>query len=379
MSIKDKTGCRIGDLLAEGDSPDGLYAALRVAFEKDRNAVSSAAQAAALRNQWLGRRSGLLAAANKRWLRAAPRELKPTVGRLQNLLRRDLQTAVDEVAQAAKSVPLAFALKGGTEKGGGDLTVEPGPAPVVLDVTLPGPARSLGAIHPVRLALEEVLDIFRPLGYCVAEGPEIESFFYNFEALNFPPDHPAVDEMDTLFLGEKALLRTHTSPCQIRIMEAQTPPLRYVVHGKVYRNDTPDATHSPMFHQLEMFAVDTDITLGDLKGTLEHFARRFFGPQTKARFRPSYFPFTEPSAEVDITCPFCSGAGCRICKQTGFIEVLGCGMIDPNVLHNSGLDPERYQGFAAGFGLDRFAMLKYGIDDILKMYQGDVRFLRQFR
>ncbi len=375
MTIKEKTGRRIGDLLAEGESPDGLYAALRAAFERDRKAVATAAQATALRNQWLGRRSGLLAAANERWLRAAPRELKPTVGRLQNLLRRDLQKAVKKAAQkAAKSVPLTANWKGGKATGGDVIvTVRD------RDLTLPGPERTLGAVHPVRRALEEVLDIFRPLGYCVVEGPEIESFFYNFEALNFPPDHPAVDEMDTLFLGEKALLRTHTSPCQIRIMEARTPPLRYVVHGKVYRNDTPDATHSPMFHQLEMFAVDTDITLGDLKGTLEYFARRFFGPQTEARFRPSYFPFTEPSAEVDITCPFCSGDGCRICKQTGFIEVLGCGMIDPNVLRNAGLDPERYQGFAAGFGLDRFAMLKYGIDDILKLYQGDVRFLRQFR
>ena len=358
MSIKEKTGRTIGDLLAEGDSPDGLFAALRAAFNADRNAASTDQQVRSLRDRWLGRRSGLLSAANEHWLKAAPRELKPTVGRLQNILRRELAAAVKEAARAA-SKPMAE---------------DPG-----LDVTLPGQERVLGAIHPVRLALEEVLEIFRPLGYSVAEGPEIESFFYNFEALNFPADHPAVDEMDTLFLEDKVLLRTHTSPCQIRIMEAQPPPLRYVVHGKVYRNDTPDATHSPMFHQLEMFAVDTNITFGDLKGTLEHFARRFFGPGTKARFRPSYFPFTEPSAEVDITCPFCAGNGCRICKQTGFIEVLGCGMIDPSVLRNAGLDPQRYQGFAAGFGLDRFAMLKYGIDDILMMYQGDVRFLRQFR
>ena len=305
-----------------------------------------------------GRRNGLLALANEHWLKAAPRELKPTVGKLQNLLRGQLTAAVKDAVRTAS---------GPTAK------------EVSLDVTLPGPERVLGAVHPVRRALEEVLEIFRPLGYSVWEGPEIESFFYNFEALNFPADHPAVDEMDTLFLEDEVLLRTHTSPCQIRIMEAQAPPLRYVVHGKVYRNDTPDATHSPMFHQLEMFAVDTNITFGDLKGTLQHFVERFFGPKTKARFRPSYFPFTEPSAEVDITCPFCNGKGCRICKQTGFIEVLGCGMIDPNVLRNSGLDPDRYQGFAAGFGLDRFAMLKYGIDDILMMYQGDVRFLRQFR
>ena len=359
MSIENKTGRPIAVLLSEGDSPDQLYASLRETFGKDCAAVAGQDQAQALRDRWLGRRSGLLTAANENWLKAAPRELKPVIGKLQNLLRRDVDAAVKAAAASAAA-----------------RTVDAAPG---LDATLPGLERTLGAIHPVRLALEEVLHIFRPLGYTVAEGPEIETFFYNFEALNFPPDHPAVDEMDTLFLQDKILLRTHTSPCQIRIMESERPPLRYVVHGKVYRNDTPDATHSPMFHQLEMFAVDTGITFGDLKGTLEHFVRNFFGPETKARFRPSYFPFTEPSAEVDITCPFCTGSGCRICKQTGFIEVLGCGMIDPNVFCNAGLDPQRYQGFAAGFGLDRFAMLKYGIDDILLMYQGDTRFLRQFR
>ena len=358
MSIKDKTAREIGDLLADGDSPEGLYAELRAAFEDDRNAASGEPDVRKLRDHWLGRRSGLLAATNDNWLKTAPRELKPTIGRLQNVFRGQVQSLVQTATKAASKT---VARDSG------------------LDVTLPGSLRPLGAVHPVRRALEEVLAIFRPLGYSVAEGPEIESYFYNFEALNFPADHPAVDEMDTLFLEDKVLLRTHTSPCQIRIMEAETPPLRYVVHGKVYRNDTPDATHSPMFHQLEMFAVDTGITFGDLKGTLEHFVQRFFGPATKARFRPSYFPFTEPSAEVDITCPFCSDDGCRICKQTGFIEVLGCGMIDPHVLLNAGLDPDRYQGFAAGFGLDRFAMLKYGIDDILMMYQGDVPFLRQFR
>jgi len=360
VSIAEKTGRPIADLLREGDSAEDLYAGLRAQFEAELRDTRTPEHTRALRDRWLGRRSGLLTAANESWLKAAARELKPTVGKLQNQLKRDLEAALENAMQGAVSEP--------RDEAG-------------LDPTLPGPERTAGAVHPVRLALEEVLDIFRPLGYTVAEGPEIESFFYNFEALNFPSDHPAVDEMDTLFLAgkERALLRTHTSPCQIRIMEAESPPLRYVVHGKVYRNDTPDATHSPMFHQLEMFAVGADITFGDLRGTLEHFVRRFFGPSTRARFRPSYFPFTEPSAEVDITCPFCSGHGCRICKQTGYIEVLGCGMIDPNVLTNAGLDHERFQGFAAGFGLDRFAMLRYGIDDILQMYQGDTRFLRQFR
>lgn len=360
MPIREKTQRAISELLAEGDSPEPLYADLRAAFDEERAQAATAAQAQALRDRWAGRRSGILAATNENWLKAAPRELKPVVGRLQNLFKRDIEKALAEALREAAA---------------------PKDAEPALDPTLPGQERVQGAVHPIRLALEEVLDIFRPLGYTVAEGPEIETFFYNFEALNFPPDHPAVDEMDTLFLAgdDGRLLRTHTSPCQIRVMESQPPPLRCVVHGKVYRNDTPDATHSPMFHQLEMFAVDTGITFGDLKGTLEYFVQRFFGPRTKARFRPSYFPFTEPSAEVDITCPFCGGKGCRICKQTGFIEVLGCGMIDPNVLRNAGLDPARHQGFAAGFGLDRFAMLKYGIDDILLMYQGDTRFLRQFR
>ena len=358
MAIDEKAARPLGELLEAGESVEQLYAEVQAAFEAERAAAVSSEQARALRNRWLGRKNGLIAALNENWLKTVPREYKPAVGKLQNQTKKAVEAAVEAAAAGARA--------GAAKK-------DP------LDVTLPGPPRSIGARHPVRLALEETLDIFKGLGYSCAEGPEIETFFYNFEALNFPPDHPAVDEMDTLFLEDRVLLRTHTSPNQIRIMESQPPPLRYVVHGKVYRNDTPDATHSPMFHQLELFAVDTNIAFGDLKGTLDYFVKRFFGEQTKTRFRPSYFPFTEPSAEVDITCPFCSGPGCRICKQTGFIEVLGCGMIDPNVFRAAKLDPEKYQGFAAGFGLDRFAMLKYDIDDIPLMFQGDVRFLRQFR
>ncbi len=358
MAIDEKAARPLSDLLQAGDSVERLYEEVRSAFEAERGATASADQVRALRDRWLGRKNGLLTALNDNWLKTVPREYKPTVGKLQNRTKKAIEAAVKTAAASARD--------GAAKK---DL----------LDVTLPGPVRSIGARHPVRLVLEETLDIFKGLGYSGAEGPEIETFFYNFEALNFPADHPAVDEMDTLFLEDRVLLRTHTSPNQIRIMESRTPPLRYVVYGKVYRNDTPDATHSPMFHQLELFAVDTNITFGDLKGTLEYFLKRFFGEHTRTRFRPSYFPFTEPSAEVDITCPFCSGLGCRICKQTGFIEVLGCGMIDPNVLQAAKLDPEKYQGFAAGFGLDRFAMLKYDIDDIPLMFQGDARFLRQFR
>jgi len=358
MTIEAKTARPVGDLIAAGATVESLYAELRGAFDDELEKVDSPEAAKQFRDRWLGRKNGILAAANDNWLKAAPRELKPQVGKLQNQTKKALEAAVEEAQKAV-------------EKAGRKLEA--------LDVTLPGPPRALGARHPIRMVLEELIEIFRSLGYSVAEGPEIETFFYNFEALNFPADHPAVDEMDTLFVEGQMLLRTHTSPCQIRIMEAEEPPLRYIVHGKVYRNDAPDATHSPMFHQLEVFCVGEAVTLGDLKGTLEYFARRFFGEQTGTRFRPSFFPFTEPSAELAVTCPFCAGRGCRICKQTGWIEVLGCGMIDPNVLRAAGLDADRYQGFAAGFGLDRFAMLKYDINDISLLYNGDVRFLRQFR
>lgn len=358
MGIDDKAHRPLPELLAAGDSVDRLFEELRSTFEAERKAVSSSDELKRLRDRWMGRKNGLLAAANAAWLKSAPRELKPEVGKLLNRTKKAVEASIDEARGSLGRARQARE---------------------TLDVTLPGPARAIGAKHPIRLALEEILSIFDSLGYSAAEGPEIETFFYNFEALNFPADHPAVDEMDTLFLPDGRLLRTHTSPCQIRILESRKPPLRYVVHGKVYRNDAADATHSPMFHQLELFAVSENITFGDLKGTLDYFLKRFFGEQTKTRFRPSFFPFTEPSAEVDISCPFCAGRGCRICKQTGFIEVLGCGMIDPAVLTNAGLDADRYRGFAAGFGLDRFAMMKYDINDISLLYNGDVRFLRQFR
>ena len=358
MSFEEKAARPISELVAEGRSVESLYDELLEGFGSERGLVSGEESLKSLRDRWLGRKNGLLAATNDAWLKLAPRELKPLVGKLQNLARKQVEVALDEAQDQLAAI---------------------GRRRSAIDVTLPGPPREIGARHPVRLVLEECIEIFASLGYSVAEGPEIEKFFYNFEALNFPPDHPAVDEMDTLFVSDDMLLRTHTSPNQIRIMETVEPPLRYVVHGKVYRNDAPDATHSPMFHQLEVFAVSESTTLGDLKGTLEYFAERFFGPGTKTRLRSSFFPFTEPSAEMDVTCPFCGGRGCRICKQTGWIEVLGCGMIDPNVLRSAGLDADRYQGFAAGFGLDRFAMLKYDINDISLLYNGDVRFLRQFR
>jgi phenylalanyl-tRNA synthetase alpha chain len=358
MPIDEKAAQDLPSLLAGGDTVDSLYAELRASFDQERKGLGSEQQLKTFRDRWLGRKNGLLAQTNEHWLKRAPREFKPQVGKRQNQIKRSIEEAVVELKEG-----LERAQQMGEQ----------------LDVTLPGPPRQLGAQHPIRRVFDEIQDIFRTLGYSIAEGPEIETYYYNFEALNFPPDHPAVDEMDTLFIEDQILLRTHTSPNQIRIMERESPPVRYIVPGKVYRHDTADSTHSPMFHQIEGFAVGEDITFGDLKGTLDYFLKHFFGPEIKTRFRPSFFPFTEPSAEVDISCIFCAGKGCRICKDTGFIEVLGCGMIDPEVFRHVGYDPERYAGFAFGLGIDRFTMLKYDIDDIQLFFQGDVRFLRQFR
>ena len=248
-----------------------------------------------------------------------------------------------------------------------------------LDITLPGNRRVIGAQHPIRRALDEITEIFYALGYSVEEGPDIESVYYNFEALNIPEDHPARDDQDTFYIDSRNVLRTHTSPVQIRTMEKMQPPVRIIVPGRAFRRDTPDASHSPVFHQVEGLAVDTNITFCDLKGTLDHFLKAFFGPQVRTRFRPSFFPFTEPSAEVDISCLFCESSGCRVCKQTGWIEVLGCGMVDPTLYSHVHYDASRYSGFAFGMGVERLAMLKYGVQDIQLFFQGDIRFLRQFR
>ncbi|MFQ5828644.1 MAG: phenylalanine--tRNA ligase subunit alpha [Candidatus Methylomirabilia bacterium] len=247
-----------------------------------------------------------------------------------------------------------------------------------LDLTLPGRRPPVGTVHPLSQVLDEIIDIFLGLGFAVAEGPEVESDFYNFEALNIPKDHPARDMQDTFYLSDEVLLRTHTSPVQIRTMKAQRPPVRVICPGKVYRRDA-DITHSPMFHQVEGLAVDRNVSMGDLKGVLELFAREMFGPQTRIRFRPSYFPFTEPSAEVDVLCFLCTGAGCRVCKQSGWLEILGSGMVHPRVLQNVGYDPEEVTGFAFGMGVERIAMLKYGIDDIRLFFENDLRFLAQFQ
>ena len=247
-----------------------------------------------------------------------------------------------------------------------------------IDVTLPGIAKPYGHRHPLMQTQAEIQAIFSRLGYAVANGPEIETDYYNFEALNFPADHPARDLHDTFFVEDDYLLRTHTSPVQIRVMEKQKPPVRVLMPGRVYRNDETDASHSPVFHQVEGLVIDEGISFADLKGTLEYFVHSFFDKEKQIRFRPSYFPFTEPSAEVDVQCIICDGKGCKVCKGSGWLEILGAGMVDPNVLDNMKVDKERYSGFAFGMGVERIAMLRYGINDIRLFYENDLRFLEQF-
>ena len=286
-----------------------------------------------------------------------PPEKRPEAGKQANTLKKKLEnefkTALDELAQ-----------KVALEDAG-------------IDVSLPGRPCGRGALHPITQIITEICDIFTRMGFDIAEGPEVESDYYNFTALNFPHDHPARDMQDTFFVSENIVLRTHTSPCQIRTMEKQTPPVRIVVPGKAYRCDS-DLTHTPMFHQVEGLLVDEDISLGDLKGTLTTFVHQMFDSQTSLRFRPSFFPFTEPSAEVDILCVICRGKGCRVCSQTGWLEILGSGMVHPALFENVGYDAERYTGFAFGMGVERIAMLKYRIDDIRKFFENDLRFLSQF-
>ncbi|MGX8699999.1 phenylalanine--tRNA ligase subunit alpha [Caproiciproducens sp.] len=247
-----------------------------------------------------------------------------------------------------------------------------------IDVTLPGVRRELGAKHPLSIELDAIKEIFVGMGFEIVEGPEVEYDYYNFEALNIPKDHPARDTQDTFYINDNILLRTQTSPVQVRVMEKQKPPIRIISPGRVYRSDAVDATHSPLFHQIEGLVVDKGITFADLKGTLETFVKRMYGEDSVVRFRPHHFPFTEPSAEVDVQCFNCHGEGCRLCKGEGWIEILGCGMVHPKVLSNCGIDPEIYSGFALGMGLERVVMRKYSIDDLRLFYENDVRFLKQF-
>jgi phenylalanyl-tRNA synthetase alpha chain len=308
------------------------------------------------RVKYLGRK-GLFSGLMKQLGQVDPSE-RPRLGQLANSVKAEVESAYAEHQTAVA--------ESAGQEGGKD-----------LDLSLPGRTIPLGRLHPVTQIMDEICGIFEGLGFAVAEGPDIETDFYNFEALNIPPHHPARDMHDTFYFSESVLLRTHTSPMQIRAMENQKPPLRMIAPGKVYRCDS-DITHTPMFHQVEGFLVDEKVSFADLKGVLSVFIARMFDEKTPIRFRPSFFPFTEPSAEVDIGCVICGGSGCRVCKHTGWLEILGSGMIDPEVFKKIGYDPEVYTGFAFGLGVERIAMLKYGINDIRLYYENDLRFLTQF-
>ena len=309
--------------------------------------------------QYLGKKGELTALL--RGMGALSPEERPKMGQLVNEVRESIEKALAEKAAAMREKLLERKLA--SEK---------------LDVTLPGATLPAGHLHPLTQVQRELEDIFIGMGFSIAEGPEVELDYYNFQALNIPENHPARDTQDTFYISDKVLLRSQTSPVQVRTMEKQRPPIRVISPGRVYRSDALDATHSPLFHQLEGLVVDKGITMGDLKGTLETFAKRVFGPETRIRFRPHHFPFTEPSVEVDVSCFVCGGCGCRLCKNEGWIEILGAGMVHPFVLSNCDIDPEVYSGFAFGLGLERIAMTKYGIDDIRLFYENDQRFLEQF-
>ena len=370
-------------------APDNLpsydEAALDIAFEGLAQEVQGEAPklstpdaVEAFRLHWLGRKSGRLKLVSDGWLKAAPPEARKLLGIRFNKLKLEIEQALEGPA----------ALRVAAETGGG----------AGLDLSLPGQVRRPGVPHPLIETMHAVVQVFEDLGYSVNLGPQVETDFYNFEALNFPPNHPARDTQDTLLVanqGHKAsrdrlLMRTHTSPVQIRTMVASDPPLRIVIPGKVHRNDAADATHSPIFHQIEGLAVGPDITFSDLKGTLDHAMKALFGADVRTRFFPSFFPFTEPSADVQISCIFCGGAGCRKCKHSGWIELLGCGMVDPAVFAAvtdergrqgrdvEAYDPVRVSGFAFGMGVERIAMIRHGVADIGQFYSGDMRFLEQF-
>ncbi len=288
-------------------------------------------------------------------------EERPVIGQLANEVRAQIEQAIEKAQQDMAQRLIAAKLE--KEQ---------------IDVTMPGQKVLLGKQHPLNTVLHELYDIFTGMGFSIAEGPEVEYDYYNFEALNIPKNHPARDTQDTFYINDNIVLRTQTSPMQVRTMEKQRPPIRVIAPGRVYRSDAVDATHSPVFHQIEGLVVDKGITMGDLKGTLEVFAKRLYGEDTGVRFRPHHFPFTEPSAEMDVTCFKCHGKGCPLCKGEGYIEILGCGMVHPKVLRGCDIDPEVYSGFAFGIGLERIVMQRYKIDDLRLFYENDLRFLTQF-
>ena len=372
---KNKTALPLVHLgITRPEELSALFADLRGRFENDCACACDESSWKQFRDAWLGRKSGVLAQITDNWLKPASAELKRIVGQELNSLRAHVESKIEERRAAIESGADQAAL-----------------ARERVDLSLPGVHRPIGSHHLIRQVFQQIEDIFFSIGFSVVEGPEIETPYYNFEALNIPEFHPVRDDMDTFYLElpkgatQPLLLRTHTSPMQIRTMENRQPPVRVIVPGKVYRRDNPDATHSFIFHQVEGLAVDTDITFCDFTGTIEYFVKQFFGSGVKTRFRPSYFPFTEPSVEFDVSCPFCGGTGiaagggiCSKCKGAAWIELFGAGMVDPAVYGFVNYDAKKVSGFAFGIGIDRLAMLKYGIDDIQVFFQNDVRFLRQF-
>lgn len=325
-------------------------------FDEDTAAINDLKHLEEIKIKYLSRNGLVSNLFNE--LKTISKEEKPEAGKLLNELRKKVEDSLSNLKNNLESKTESISEK--------------------IDLTLPGKNRIIGSKHLLTQTLDEIKSIFKSIGFSVFEGPELESDYYNFEALNFPFDHPARDMQDTFFLSKDYLLRTHTSPVQIRVMESMQPPVRAIMPGRVYRNEAVSARSYCMFHQVEGLYVDTNVTFAELKGTLVAFAKQFYGEDLKYRFRPSFFPFTEPSAEMDITCYLCNGHGCKICKNSGWLEILGCGMVDPNVFKHVGYDPEKYSGYAFGMGIERTALLKYGISDIRIFFENDIRFLKQF-
>lgn len=353
---------------------DRAFRALGTEVAQETTALHTPEDREQFRLRWLGRKQGRLKSISDVWLKTAPTEARKALGQHFNQLKQQIEQALETDNADSQTTDSKTRVVSDA-----------------IDITLPGIRPALGAEHPLIRTMHEVVSVFERMGYSVGVGPEVETDYYNFESLNFPPNHPARDTQDTLVIAnqehkplrDRLLLRTHTSPVQIRTMELHPPPVRIVIPGKVHRNDAADATHSPIFHQVEGLCVGENITFSDLKGTLDHAMKELFGSSVRTRFFPSFFPFTEPSADVQISCIFCGGKGCRKCKHSGWIELLGCGMVDPAVFEfvcekQPAYDPAKISGFAFGMGVDRIAMMKYGISDIGLLYSGDVRFLEQF-
>jgi len=339
---------------------DDKLKALRKQFADDARNVSTVEELSALKDKYLGRKSGLIAAEKKR-IGSLSADERAGFGQQVNEVSAEVEAEITRLTEQFAVQAETIALE--REK---------------IDVSLPGTRPRQGHLHPITLVRQRIEDVFVSMGYSVEDGPEIETSFYNFDALNIPPGHPARESADTFYVSEDLALRSQTSTVQIHTMQRQKPPLRVIAPGRVFRRDTPDPTHNPMFFQVEGLNVDRHITLADLKGTLQKFVEMMFGASVRTRFRPSYFPFTEPSAEVDFSCYVCGGTGCRICKGSGWIELGGSGMVHPNVLETVGIDPEEFSGFAFGLGIDRMAGLMYDIDDIRLLFENDIRFLEQF-